>query len=357
MARRWKLGATAAVAVLVLAGCNGVARITSSTYQDGVRCFSQSISGDGDWVVFSTMTDPTGRTQDQQTVLRNLDTGASTLLAGDPSGSPMHTAVDDHGTRVVFSLGSPTASGGRETSVQLWTKTSGKRTRISPLGESTLSPAISGDGRKVSYTSQRGKGMWIYDVGTKTRKAIARPAGIPSDLDAYAGDLSGDGHYVVVQGNDHLWVVDTTNGTTKGIPTFGYTLSSQRASISDDGRWVVLGLAKATSQTRSNAYLFDRTTGAISAFTDEAVGVFAGQASISGDGRKIAYTTYDRASGRSALWMRDRASGATTRAISDGYVIHDPTLSDAGRLGVFCSQSNTLVKGSPLAPNLYTWGA
>lgn len=358
MTKRWKQVAVAAAAAVVLAGCNKVTLVPTTSYQDGARCMAHSLSADGRWLVYTTLDDPSGTTLNRKTILRDLSTGANRELAGWGGGTSGDTAISGDGSRVVLNIPNRSSSGMSSNGiVYLWTSRSGARTRISPLAESNGSQVISADGRKVAYGSEDGKLLWLHDVGTGTRKAIKRPAGLAADAPLHLEAISANGRFVVLTGEGSTaYVRDLINGTGWTLPIGGYELQPT-LDISGDGRWVAFSLHKPTdSFGNSNVYVWDRSTGKASKLTASGGHTAAGQVSIDADGSHIAYTTGDYLTGSYSLRVLTRSTKASTVIASSSRYFATPSMAGNGAKGSFCSQATDLVPGDHGVPNLYLWG-
>lgn len=354
--RRTALAVSAAV--LVLAGCNAVKRVPISTYQDGNRCMAQALSADGRWLVYTTLSDPSGTTFTQKTILRDLSSGTDRQLAGWGGGvGATDTAISGDGSRVVIEIPNRSASGSSSNDIlYLWTQRSGTRTRISPLAESNFLPVMSADGRKVAYGSKDGKLLWLHDVGTATRKAIARPLGLSASTPLYLDASSSTGRFVVFSGGGKAYVRDTTSGAGWTLPTAGYELQPV-LDISGDGRWVAFSLHKPSDPyNRSQVYVWDRTTAKATMLTNVGGHTAAGQPSLSTDGSRLAFTLGDYTTGQYSLRTMVRATKASSTVASSGRYFAQPSLSGNGAKGAFCSQATDLVSGDHGVPNIYTWG-
>lgn len=346
--------AVALVAVLVLAGCNQVVRVTTSTQQDNGSCLRPSLSADGRWTAFTTFGDPSGTTQPQKTLLKDLQTGASRQLAGDPSSATPMQALSADGSRAVFTI----SSGGKYR-VYLWSRSTGARTAISPAGESNLQPVISANGAKVAYAASNGSAMWLHDVATGTRTAIPRPAGAASGDPYLDLALSSTGRYAVYRlfpdGGFH--VRDLVGGGAWSLMSAGESSTgTMMPSISDDGRYVAYakthpGLLGGTNQV----YVWDRTSGTSTRYTGIAAPKLVGLPSISGDGKRLAYVVNRIQPAPGQLVVIDRASKKTVATVDGNAYIDSPVLSRDGRVAAFCTPSTNLASGSPAAPNVYTW--
>jgi Tol biopolymer transport system component len=351
MRRTVALGLVLAV-VVGLVGCDRVERITASTYQDGVRCFVPSLSGDASTVAFTSLDDPSGVTLPQASVRRDLATGASTKLAGQPS-SVSPNAISADGARVVFTIYVYGGERGND-HAYLWTSRSRTRTRISPLSEDVGEVVISPDGRKVAYTEGNLRNLWLHDVGTGARRAIELPAGT-SGAQWVGLDLSATGRYLAMRRVDvDALVVLDLQGTSSW--TFGGgddVVSLSAPSISDDGRLVAFSVGE-----RANlpvVSVWDRTTRQVTS-VPRSGGVFESDPVISGDGTTLATIRSDGSAASASLVVRRWPGGAARTAVTANAPIRYLSISRDGRAAAFCSRASNLAAG-PVAPNLFLWRA
>lgn len=352
-ARRMVAMVVASTALVVLASCQRVDRVTSSTYQGGLRCFAPALSADGTVVAFSTQSDPLGETKPQKTIRRVLADGASVQLAGDPS-LVAREGISGDGSRIAFLIWVPVGDGW-EKRLYLWTKASGTRTRISPLGTDVTSAVIDDAGRTILYTAGDGTStVYRYDVVTKVTSVVDAPTGSAATDFSIAADLSGDGRYVVLHRlfDGQLFVRDLAGSGSWAVPS-SHLAPDSVPSISADGRWLVYSPAVTTSTVR--VLIWDRTTGTTRQVTASTSPIQVESPVISGDATRLAYVAHDYAHGTSQLIVRDRASGRSVGTVAANDAIQLPTFSGDGHRLAFCSDATDLVSGGPDAPNLFTW--
>jgi Tol biopolymer transport system component len=357
MTRRRTFMTMAALAALVLTGCDRIQRATNSTYSDGIRCMEGSLSADAKWVVVSTMGDPSGIRTDQQTLLRRLSDGHTYKLAGRPSGSAVQGgAVSADGGVAVFEISYSIDGGlGAENRVFAYSRATGKRTQISPTGESELSSAVSGDGRYVAYASEAGA-IWRYDRTTKTRSRMSQSSTIARYV---RPALSADGRYVTYFRSDNpgIYVHDAHTGYTFSLLSAGETAENlTQPSISSDGRYVAYtkehpGLLSGASEI----YVWDKTTGTSKRLTSSSVDKHVGQATISGDGSRVAFSSLVPGKYENTLTVADRATGKATTVVRPNHYLHNPVMSGSGHHVEFCTDATNLAPNSPQAPNIYVW--
>jgi Tol biopolymer transport system component len=351
--RTTTITAVAVVAVLALAGCNKVSRVTTSTEQGGGACLRSSLSADGKWLAFSTFRGESGETRPQKTLLKGLADGHTRLLAGNPSLASPTQSLSANGSLAVFSI-----SSGIQGRIYLWTRATGARTPISPAAEDNQQAVISADGKKVAYGSGDVSKMWLYDVAAKTRTEIPGPPGLDAGSPFSDIALSSTGRYIVYRSfpDNGFYVRDLVGGAVwslmSSIETSSGTLTP---SISADGRYVAYAKTHEGLLGRSNqVYVWDRTTGTSTRITGVAPPKLVGQPTISGDGSRVAYTV-NVVDGAGQLVVVDRATRKVVTTVKGNSYIESPVLSADGHLAAFCSPATDLAPNSPAAPNLYTW--
>ena len=229
---------------------------------------------------------------------------------------------------------------------------------------SAYNATVSGDGRLVAYESSAGNvnfakrygriGVRVSDaVSGRTTRIDHPPRGEDLSQSAYNPQLAADGRHLAFQavrgaGTAQVFVCDLHTGSRTLAsgrlprPPRGTVTSIYEPRLSADGRFVaftaVTSRASAASgATSSRVMLRDlvaRTTTLVSAGVEG----FASDATVSGDGRLVAFTA---GSGTPRLYVRD-VQAATTRALTApaaGAVV-DPQLSADGRAVAY-----TLVRG------------
>jgi Tol biopolymer transport system component len=229
------------------------------------------------------------------------------------------------------------------------------RTRISPPDESSTRPIMSSDGRKVIYSDPAGLNLWIYDIGSGSRRLLARPQGVQPTDGLIPVSTSATGRYVVAGGNfAGMFVLDTTTGTNWKLPGIG-SQYSVALDISGDGRWVAYTWLGTTDPGGRNLHVWDRTTDQAVKLVDPPEQDGVESVSISSDGTRIAYTVKARRAAVARLETIARSGGSSTFIARSKNGISDVSIAGDGRMGSFCSRGTDLAPDSPAAPNLYTW--
>jgi Tol biopolymer transport system component len=309
-----------------------------------------SVSGDGTLVAFNseaTNLDPLDSDPLMDVYVKNVVTGAVEVVSVDVSGVP---------------------AGG-------------------------AGPAISSDGRYVSFTSlsanlvtgdtNRNYDVFVRDLWTDTTLlASINNSGDQADGASFSPSISGDGRYVAFvsngrnmpnawfrnPGQQHVYVRDMVAGTTVRVstdatnPAFGGNGWSFAPDISDDGRFVAYGSAATNLVTtpdtngRDDVFWWDRlglsppVRVSVGGRNTEGDGR-SGQPSISADGRYIAF--WSMASNLGGAGVQVYVRDVTTRSTqlvsrsSQGFLANGqsdaPTISGDGRYIAFQSSATNLV--------------
>jgi Tol biopolymer transport system component len=211
---------------------------------------------------------------------------------------------------------------------------------------------ISGNGRFVAFESGAtnlvaGDTNGVNDIFVRdrlagtTERVSVESGGQQLNESSIEPAISGDGRFVVFQlvlagAPDPILVRDRELGTTEvaSVAPPGYALNDAFSpEISGDGRFVAFP-AFLPGNVDSVLVLRDRLAG-----TSEALGLNQGPAALSADGRVIAFTT--GVGTASFVMVLDRAAG-TTEPIGPGF---DVALSSDGRFVAFTEVADVDVSG------------
>jgi len=255
----------------------------------------------------------------------------------------------------------------------------------------SFTPSISADGRYVAFASRAknlhpavddgGLAIYVRDMVAKTTTLVSRaggPNGAPADGHSAEPSISADGRHVAFRSNadnispddtafNDIFVRDLVDDTTILVSRAdgpGGTAADDESgapSLSADGRHVAFesradNLVAADAGGLSNVFVRDLDTGATELVSEGGSGEdYSSEASISGDGRYVAFTTdadlaaddVDQANLERDVFVRDlvddtttlvsRAGGATGAA-SDAQS-SDPAISADGRFVAFVSDA------------------
>ncbi|MCW3040119.1 MAG: hypothetical protein JWM31_2024 [Solirubrobacterales bacterium] len=253
-----------------------------------------------------------------------------------------------------------------------------------PNPTSTYNPAISGDGRRVTYESSAGNqnfakrygriGTLLGDVRTGRTISVGRPDRTsPDSQSSYNPDVAAEGRRMIYQAvRDGRTVVrarDVRTGRESTVVA-GARAGGARyadpfeATLTADGARVAYTLAQGTvtdpSDARSSVRVRDLRTGRvlIASRADGRRGRladgFSADAAISPDGRYVAFTStapdLGVGAGQVGLFLRDLERGRTRRIRTGGARPLDPVLARSARVVAF-----TAVTGS--TARVMAWSA
>lgn len=204
-----------------------------------------------------------------------------------------------------------------------------------PGSDHSDSPAISADGRYITFVSRAGN--------------------------LVAGDTNG---------NWDVFVRDSSGGTTTRVSVSSSGVQADDLSdapdISSDGRYVAFvslatNLVGTDNNGTADAFIRDRTTGGTSRISISTLGIegddYSGSPSVSADGRYVAFDSFASNliigdnNGTQDVFVRDRQLGVTSRvSVSSGGVEGNalsgsPAISSDGRYVAFTSWASNLVTG------------
>ena len=304
--------------------------------------------------------------------------GATTRVSVGAGGTQANghsalTVISANGRYVAFSSGASNLVAGDTNGVEdvfVRDRVSGVTTRVSVATDGTQAnggtggssaPAISADGRYVaffSYASNLVAGdtigvgdVFVHDrvTGATTRVSIATDGAQANSDSVTSGDnetpsISADGRYVafhswasnLVAGDTNfapdMFVRDRVTGTTTrvSVATGGSQANggSYQPAISTDGRYIVFysaasNLVAGDTNGTSDVFVRDRVSGAttrasVATGGSQANG-FSGRVAISADGRYVAFFSdatnlvAGDTNGRVDAFVRDRVAGTTAR--------------------------------------------
>jgi Tol biopolymer transport system component len=246
---------------------------------------------------------------------------------------------------------------------------SGVTTRVSgirragttgPDPVSAYNPAISADGRLVTYESSRGNqnfakrygriGTLVCDLRARSTATVDRPrTRAPESLSSYNPAMAAGGRrmiYEAVRGGRTVIIARDLPSAREQVAVAGTRAGGSayadpyEPGLSADGRRIVYTLAegdvRSARSARSSVFVRDRRrTRRIAG----GPGTFAANPAISPDGRFVVYTASAAATaGRlPALHVRDLATGRDVTVPTGAGLPLDPVVSDRGRTVAFTS--------------------
>ncbi|MCG2806743.1 MAG: hypothetical protein L6413_00535, partial [Coriobacteriia bacterium] len=326
--------------------------VTSEGTQSSYTCLEPTISSDGSCVVFRSF--------------------SSDLVAGDSNG---------------------------EGDIFVHDRNTGVTSRVSVDSDGTQAnndcyeASISSDGRYVSYRSSASNlvagdtngalDIFVHDRSTGVTSRVSVDSdGTQANSDSYSPAISSDGRYVtycsfasnlIVGDTNGAWDVfvhDRNTGVTSRVSVASDGTEGNSGSsypfVSSDGRYVTYcsdasNLVVGDTNALVDIFVHDRSTGVTSRADVALDGTQSNGAcydpSISTDGRYVTYYSLasnlvtDDTNGTSDVFVRDRNTGVTSRvsASSDSAQGNDycftPSISPDGRYITFCTESSGLVAG------------
>jgi len=210
-------------------------------------------------------------------------------------------------------------------------------------------------------------------VAGSTTRISTDSSGAQADNESAPSSVSANGRYIAFRsaatnlvpgdtnGRMDIFLKDTATGSIVRVSTGSSGGQSNddsfEPSISADGRYVAFqsnasNLVPGDTNNEADIFLKDTTTGTITRVSTDSSGGQLGrgslQASISGDGRFVAFVT-DDTNGLSGIFVKDTVTGATRRVSTDSsgaqgsFQSMEPSISADGRYVAFASGASNLV--------------
>lgn len=374
---------------------------TNSSGEQADGIFKQpDISPDGTRVVFASSANLTGTASLGGIYIKNLATGAVTLVSTSVSGVPGNSDAalpefSPDGTKVVFrSFASNLVGGDTNNAEDIFIKdlVTGAITRVSTdssgaqANGSSDQVHFSADGTKVIFSSVAsnlvaGDNNATYDIFVKdlttgvTTRVSTGSSGAQADQNSDFGVLSPDGTKAAFisyahnlgdnsQGYPNIVIKDLASGVVTRIAANFSDQGNQVPNMvfSDDGTKLIFssnasGVVSGDTNNAFDVFMSDLTTGTVTRLSTSATGAQSNGDSyglaVSADGTKVAF--YSLATNlvagdsdtRFDLFVKDVTTGAITR-IAAGISTDAPfpaAFSADGSKLVFAGQSADLVSG------------
>lgn len=270
--------------------------------------FGPSISDDGSRVVFYSASDPTGQNTDHnfEVYLYERADGSLRQVTNDTrgivAGSQLPTISGD-GSRIVFQSFETRGSTGFFRS-QYFDVASGQTTALNDYTAQFQITDIGRDGRFIGLNRDN-DGLRVIDTAT----GIAGPvlAFNPSGF-----TMSGDGRHVATGSfNGSVTLIDTANGQTIAIgPGTGLQFSEDGSTLAFSSTFDPLGT---NADHNQELFVYDLATGHYRQITNT-LGGSSSEASLSADGRRVAFTSTadilgDNADGNQEIFVFDLLDG------------------------------------------------
>lgn len=357
----------------------------------------QSVSADGRFVVFSTaannlVADDTGVYRD--VYLADRQTGQLSRISrrldgGEPGGNSYDASISADGRWIAYISQAPDigTTGGPGGAAYLYDRESNQTHTVAPFPAAHAhgqDPILSADGGTVVFLTRARVlpadtddqlDVYAWSRATQTLQLLSadtKGSALPGSANLQSASISGDGRWVAfsmatVSGNadeNAIYLRDRVSGETSSPRVGGVRLYGP-TSLSADGRYLAFTtwqrLLAADVNTFTDVYVLDRSSGAVELASINSSGGFsggvAGEATISADGRHVAFSAASGLSHPGAegqqVYLRDRQAATTsvlnppvggappTRETSSSW----PSISADGRTVIFHSYSNNLVEG------------
>ncbi|WP_454624428.1 nidogen-like domain-containing protein [Bradyrhizobium cenepequi] len=219
--------------------------------------------------------------------------------------------------------------------IYLFDRATGLTTVISPPAGIYGSPTISSDGHSVVYQSSDGV-IFVYNNDPSSPQYHTTIQVGPGTSPA----VSGDGSRIAVENGGNIVVYDREGHVLATITPAdaGAGGSLLKPAISADGHVVAFWGADPGSSS-GQLYVYDRSTGVISAIADTAQGVGTSAASLSANGRYVVYQSTD-ANGHSEIHLYDLQTHQIVFQTSNpGAGSYNPVISPDGHFIIFASDA------------------
>ena len=335
-----------------------IAPITSTTvsFND-----NPSISGDGTRIAFDSTADLTGGNPDGSREIFVHDTATGFTQVTNSSGSLslcVNPSISGNGTCVAFvsfaDLTGGNADHGEE--IFLFNAVNSNITQITTGNsdsQASRSPSISTDGTRIAFRSfadltgdnaDHNSEIFLYDTTTAGLTQITNT----TVQDCFDPAISGDGKRIAFQsdanlnggnadGNNEIFLYDTVTSNFTQI-TASAAGSNDSPSINDDGTRIAFDsnadLTGSNGDGKREIFLFDSTTGNLIQLTNSTAGG-SGDASISGDGTRIAFLSTSNLTGGNPnldleMFLVDTAASGITQLTNSSGEYRSPTISADG---------------------------
>src|SRR4028119_2147177 len=369
-----------------------------------------SISADGRFVAFhsgATNLVPGDTNNNDDIFLRDLSTNTTTRVSVDSAGNQGNEfsgdpSISGDGRFVAFASGATNlVPGGTNNEEDIFVRDLSTNTTtlvsVSSSGDRANDyssfPSISANGRFVTFYSfatnlapgdtNDSRDIFVRDLLTNTTTLVSASSnGEIANRGSIRGSISADGRFVafsslasnLVPGDTNnsfdIFVRDTlTNTTTRvSVDSAGNQGNggSDNPSISADGRFVAFtsvasNIVPGDTNNTSDIFVRDRLTNTTTRVSVDSAGnqgnFFSGSASISADGRFVAFSSNSSnlvpgdPNNRDEIFVRDLSTNTTTRVsvdsagnLGNGFS-YSASISADGRFAAFSSDATNLVPG------------
>lgn len=344
--------ALAAAALVPLAATASPVPLTAGGTRNS---FGASVSNDGQRTVFYSASNLTGGNADNNFEIFLYDRPSDTLrqITSDPGGiffGSQTPRISGDGQHIVFQQFQSAPNGFASFQTRAYDIQGASFTTLTQPGNFQTSD-ISRDGTRISVNLDN-LGLRLFDTAAGSFGAVLAGPGVLSHT------LSGNGgRLAYATFNGGLALYDVGTGTTTTLLSGG-SLQNLGPAISDDGSRVVFtsnrDLLGQNADGNAELYLYEVASASFRQLT-HTTGGDARQASLSGDGRRIAFSSLADPLGLNGdsseeIFFYDLDDGTlsqVTQSASRTFFSFEPALSADGRTLAYTSNSGGIGAGSP----------
>lgn len=384
---------------------------SSQAQADGISYVANS-SANGRYVVFdSSATNLVSGDSNgfRDVFLRDRTTGTTELISVHNNGAQANhisraASISDDGRYVSFESFAPLVAGTKLGGYKIYRRDrqNGRTELVSsnssnqPASGMSMRSSISADGRYVLFYSwgsnliagdnNKSVDVFLKDMQSGSVERISvSTTGVAGNGDSFEASMSPDTRYVTftsmstnltgstIPRQRHVYIRDRQTGTTTMVTRAANGALANQASfapeISDDGRYVVYyslvsNLVAGTSGSKTQILLFDKSTSTTRLISRPTARVSVEgndtsySATISGDGRYIAFTSYASNlvagdnNGVADSFLLDRNSNelsivskSETGSLANGHASAASRVSRSGNSVIFVSYASNLIMG------------
>jgi Tol biopolymer transport system component len=330
---------------------------------------SATISGDGQHVAFQSNANQAQDNVDANHEIFVLDTASGGITQVSNAARPRypfsdHAAANAEGTKVAFDSNQDWAgaNGNLNREIFVFDAATGDFTQITDtsVGESTR-PSVDDNGARIAFESTAdptgdnadgNREIFLYDAATGGVMQVTDTTG--ASTFSLGASMSGDGAWISFEstadltgdnadGNREVFLFEVASGAFTQV-TDTADGSSSGAAISQDGTRIAFDsygdLTGGNADRSREIFLYEVATGAFTQVTDT-TGAASSDASINGDGTKVAFSSRADLTGNNAdadyeVFLFDAVAGSVTQ-VTDGSIAElyfgsslDPSISDDG---------------------------
>ena len=279
-----------------------------------------SINADGTRIAFRSESNINGGNPDgtREIFIFDTTTGIFTQITDSPTENSDDPSINADGTRVAFVTNANINGGNPENNdeIFLFDTTSGIFTQITnTLAGDNEEPSVNADGTRVAFRSDANinglnpgaiRQIFLFSQGGGIVAITSEPAG-----ESESPSINADGTRIAFEstaninggnadGNDEVFLFDTTTGIFTQITDEPFPRNSSDPSINADGTRIAFestaNINGGNPENNEEVYIFETTTAVITQITQTPSGN-SDDASISADGLRIAFESFANING------------------------------------------------------------